>query len=621
MTVDLSKLIHLGKRISLDSKNAIGDGGEANVIRYNNLAFKIYHDPTIVRARKLTDFLALKLSLSNDILLPIDPVMDTQGKIVGFTMNIAENCKDMTLLMKPSYRKQNQIDVNDVIKYFISSKTNLDSLNNNGIYVGDLNDLNQLFDSNFTSKYIDMDSVQFGNHPCLVGTDEYLDPVLYGIDLTKKPMFTQQTDWYSFAVLLFRSLIFSHPYAGVHKTYKSLFTRAQKKIWVFDNDVIKPKSIQHPETLSDDLLHIFDRIFCKGYRLDISVQLLQNTKFIKCTTCNVLYSNTRQKCPSCQKVAPQQVDISAIIVNKQIGTEQCTEQTIFGVEGVILFCKVINNSKLFFVYFNGKETKCRYIRDNFELDVKLFDNNTKGVVYDFFEPFHLVMHFQNDLMIFDISQNKLVPVTKTITMKFRNDPVFVCSDDALYRLTSNAILKGTIRQNNLLEQEAVQVVENQTWFKVGQNGLGLGFYKIFEKYQFFVFSNKGRYEINLKDLDGQMIDIDIKFSTNTLVLFRKNLHKGRTYSHLQIIDNTGNIVEERSEESINSDLLKIIYGKAFAGSVIIHPTDAGIATEKHGTVSLKTSTSNYVSNESKLFLYKQGILAVSDNKISYLTLN
>ena len=173
----------------------------------------------------------------------------------------------------------------------------------------------------------------------------------------------------------------------------------------------------------------------------------------------------------------------------------------------------------------------------------------------------------------------------------------------------------------MLEQEVMQAVENQTWFKVGQNGFGLGFYKIFEKYQYFVLSDKGRYELELEDLEGQTIDIDVKISTNTLVLFRKNLHNGRTYSHLHIIDNKGTIIEKRSEESLSSDLLKNIYGKAFAGSVIIHPTDAGIAIEKHGTVSLKTSTSNYVSAESKLFLYKQGILVTTDNKVSYLTLN
>lgn len=615
------KVVYEGKLIDLDPKNAIGDGGEANVIRHNNLAFKIYHDPTITRARKLTDFLKLNLSFSNDILMPIQLVMDTKGKIIGFTMNIAEKCKDMKFLMKPTFRNQNQIDSNDIIKFFISSKLNLDEINKQGIVVGDLNDLNQLYNDNFTSKYIDMDSVQFGNHPCLVGTDEYLDPNLYGVDLTKKPMFSQQTDWYSFAVLLFRTLLFSHPYAGVHKTQKSLFGRAKQKIWLFDSNVIRPKSAQHPETLSDDLLQIFERIFCKGDRIDIPVQLLKDTKFVKCTKCNVLYSNTRQKCPACQKVAPQQVDVSAIIINKQIGTEQCTETLIFGIEGVILFCKVISNSKLFIVYFNGKETRCRYIRDSFERDVKLFEGNVKNVVYDFFEPLYMVMHFQNDLMIFDISENKLIPVTKTVTMNYRNEPVFTCSDDTLYRLTSNAILKGTIRQGNLLEQEAMQAVENQTWFKVGQNGFGLGFYKIFEKYQYFVLSDKGRYELELEELEGQTIDIDVKISTNTLVLFRKNLHNGRTYSHLHIIDNKGAIVEKRSEESLSSDLLKNIYGKAFAGSVIIHPTDAGVATEKHGAVSLKTSTSNYVSAESKLFLYKQGILVVTDNKVSYLTLN
>jgi hypothetical protein len=612
--------------IDLDSKKLLGSGGEANVFKHNNLAFKIYHDPTITRARKLKDFINLKSIFSKNIVSPIDVIMDTQGRIIGFTMNVIENCKDIRNLLKTDFRNKQQIGLNDVIKCFVSSKTTLDEINKQQIIVGDLNDLNQMYDSNFESFYIDVDSFQFGSHPCIVGTEDYIDPNLYGVDLTTSPKFTQQTDWYSFAVLLFKALLFVHPYAGVHKNFKSLFTRAQNKIWVFDSNVIKPKIAINPEILSNELLDKFNAIFCKGDRIDISLQLLQSLQgtFIKCTKCNASFSNTRQKCPVCQKVIPQQVsDISTIITNKKIGSEECVCSDIFGIEGTIIFCKVVND-KIFVVYFNGKETRCRYIFDefmnSFTIDISLWNGIERRAVFDFFEPFCLVIHYLNNLIVFDISENKLKPITKTMTVKYQEDPVFCCSKDSLYRLTSNAVLKGQISNGHFIEQEIVPAIENQTWIQVGQNDLGLGFYRIFNKYQFFVFSRKGRFEIEVNDLKGQIIDFDVKLSMNTLLLLRKNLENGRTYSHLHLIDDHGKINETRSEESLGSDLLKNIYGKAFAGSVIIHPTDAGIVIEKHGDISLKVSTENFVSSSSQLFLYKQGILVLNDNKVSYLIL-
>jgi len=624
MNQQINKVIYQGATIAIDSKKTIGSGGEAIIVKYNKLAFKIYHDPTIQRAKKLADFIKSNFQLPSNVMAPIDLLYDAHNRVVGFAMNIASGCKDVKNLLDVNFRSQQQINTSDVIQCFAQSKSILDTLHNIGLIVGDFNDLNELFDASLVPYFIDVDSFQFGKYPCVVGTEEYIDPMLYGIDLTKKPTFTKETDWYSFNVMLFRALLFVHPYAGVHRQYKSLFTRASNAIWIFDSNVIRPKVAIHPETLDDDLLHHFSNIFCKKQRLDLSVQKLQDisSTFIKCNKCGVYFSNTRQKCPQCQKVIPQPViDLSNIINKKQIGKETCSICNLFETTGAILFLKIIDNEKLIIVYYEDNVTHCKYISSTFVCECKIWDGLSKTAKFDFFEPYCLVIHVDNHLMLFNISTNALVPITSTFTTEYSGEAVFSSSRNHLYRLTSNAVLSGELSNGHFIEHEVVSALEDQTWIAVSQNDLGFGFYRTFNKYLFFVFSKKGRYELTaLPELKGQLIDFDVKMSVNTILLLRKNLNNGRTYSHWHIINDEGTILETKSEESISSDLLKNIYGKAFAGSIIIHPTDAGVAIEKHGDVSLKVSTAEFVTSSNQLYLYKQGLLVRSMNKVSYIIL-
>ena len=613
--------------VGLKASNALGDGGEANVIEHAGLAFKIYHEPSIERAQKIIDFINKGFSFPPEIMAPIDIVKNMNDDIVGFTMNIAKQCKDAMDLMKTD-RSQQNITTNEIIKFLINGKKLLSNIHPQGAVFGDLTDLNMLYGvSSMLAYFIDVDTIQFDNHPCIVGTEDYLAPELYGIDLTKKPMFTKETDYYSFAVIMFRALLFAHPYAGFNKKFKTLFRRAENALWLYDSSVILPKVALHPETISDGLLEYFERVFCKKERIEIPTQDLEQLAgtFIECGKCGTYFTNTRKKCPQCQKIAPQSVDLSSIITNKTIGLEICSVKTLFGVEGTLLFTKVIHQS-IAVIYYDGESTYFQYIRDGQLTDgkVKLWDGLESSVIYDFFSAY-LVVYFTGQIIIFDMFDMKHAkpPVLyKTVTNNFQGQPVFTCSNDKLYRLTNTAVMAGKLHSSNgLLDQEVMPAIDGQTWITAGPNDLCFGYHKIFHKYQFFTLSKKGRYEIEMNDLPGQIIDMDVKISINSILLLRRNLDNGRTYSHLHIISDEGKILETRSEESLSSELLQNIYGKAFAGSNIIHPTDAGIATEKHGAISLKSSTANYVSNDNKLMLYKKGLLVISTNKISYLTLN
>jgi DNA-binding helix-hairpin-helix protein with protein kinase domain len=110
----MKTVVYKKQRIQLDEKNSLGSGGEAIVILHDKLAFKVYHNPSIDRAKKLEDFISLKLNLPENIAAPIDLVYDVKYNIVGFTMPVAKKAKEMINLSNKKFRAQEQISTNEM---------------------------------------------------------------------------------------------------------------------------------------------------------------------------------------------------------------------------------------------------------------------------------------------------------------------------------------------------------------------------------------------------------------------------------------------------------------------------------------------------------------------------
>lgn len=617
-------LIFNKQRIQLDDKDSLGTGGEATVILHKNLALKIYHNPTPQRAKKLKDFIDLKLTLPDNVACPLDLVYDEKSNIVGFSMHVAKNCKEAVFLSNKKHRNQQQITPNEIITYFIHVLQTLKVLHPNKIFVGDLNDMNLLFNNLFLSVFIDVDSFQFGTYPCAVGTEQFLDPKLYGVDLSLKQYFSQETDWYSYAVMLFKCLLLTHPFGGTHNTLQTIVERAKNKISVFDSSVIYPKIAIKPETLSVELLDYFNKIFKLDQRIEMPMSLLDSHKnsFIKCNDCNNYYFKGRGKCPICFiPIVQPTVSIQQIVITQDIHDDSCICDIFFQTEGTILFSKVLDDNRIIIVEFNGTQTNLHIIKDN-ETKIehfKLWSGHTKDVQYDFFKNY-FVLAVNDELQIFEVIHN-LQPVLKTTTSKYDGSLIFGCSSTKLYRLTDQTLLSSEVFGKNLADTVITQTLQNQTWFKVGKSGLGFCFFRVFNQYHYFVFSPKGRYEFALPKIEGKIIEVDAEISNTTVLFLVKSLHPdGRTYSHYFLIDDMGKVSDTFSTTSINSETMRNISGKTLAGSSIIHPTDVGIVIEKHKQLSLKKQTEKYVDSNDTTFLYKDGILVVSEYKVSFLRL-
>ncbi len=204
-----SKQITLVKRISA--------GAEGMVFTTDNpkIVAKIYHKGVItpLRWNKLTKMVAMGIRTLG-ICWPQD-LLFYRGIPVGYTMMTGKgktlgNVFDGPDAIKENFPKWKRVDVVGVLIDLLEKYL---YLHMHDIIAGDIQLKNALLYSPSAIYLIDMDSVQVGNLPCPVGTEEFTDPRLWGRNFSEFLRVPMDED-YSVAMLVF-SILFCglHPYA------------------------------------------------------------------------------------------------------------------------------------------------------------------------------------------------------------------------------------------------------------------------------------------------------------------------------------------------------------------------------------------------------------------------
>ncbi|MEO6576479.1 MAG: hypothetical protein ABIP89_21695, partial [Polyangiaceae bacterium] len=254
-----------GDRVDLGNATLLGTGGEGTVYGWKGRAVKIFHPiaqgltakeeatQTTALAAKIEKIRAFPSPLPGCVAAPIELVRTDHGDVAGFVMNAVAGGTEALRLGQRRWR-EGRVSNAGVVEIMKDAHATLRALHARGIVVGDLNDGNIIVSAKNKAHFIDCDSMQFGIHRCVVGHERFLDPRLYGVDLMARQAFSDGTDWYAFAVMLFTSLLYVHPYGGQHPTHRTLLRRAEARHSVFRSDVTYPKAGAHFRILPDPLL-------------------------------------------------------------------------------------------------------------------------------------------------------------------------------------------------------------------------------------------------------------------------------------------------------------------------------------------------------------------------------
>ena len=621
-------------KVHLNQTDQLGAGGEGTVFKSsvngNFVAVKVYHQPDPKRARKLQAFLAKSWTLpQSKIALPLHLVYDSKGQdVVGLTMPLlGSGFEELTSLANKKYRASFLVNTKTVTDIFLNGWETVDTIHQNGLVIGDFNDLNGLFRGT-EMLFIDVDAWQFDTFPCPVGTEQFLAPELYGIDLSLKPVFKPEYDWYSYAVMLFKSLLLVHPYGGTHKDVKQLTTRATKRMTVFDRSVTYPKIALAPDLLDDDLAHVFEEIFARGGRGPFPLNVLRSysQSLTECTSCGTYYPASRKQCPVCNAK-------TIVIITKPVSVTKGVTMTDFiRTNGTIVFHKIVGTTIYVVAYESGKAVLYTK-RGTLAPSRKELFNEIPGARYEMIDEV-LIVNLPNttELLLVDVSGDIVKPIMKSETAVYAGNrrAVFRTSDSMLFRIVSGNLMYGQLQNGQLIERHLRQVMADQTWFVVKQQETGekptaCGFFQIMRQQMFWLVWEGRSYDnvpISELELGESLVDVSVRFSSQGAVIRRLTLFGGVNYIQTDMVDVNGKVVYSSPRVKQEDHPAPYLHGQAYSTGKLLSATDEGVVSEdvQNGQVKTFDATKGAVEEGDSLYTYQGGLLVVKDAAVIHIVL-
>lgn len=612
------------RRVNLGERDVLGVGGEAVVFKHKNTAVKIYHDPTPARAAKLLDLLKISAVLPAGVIAPQQVVFDLAGQIVGFTMEMVENrLLPLSNLRNKAVRANYGSNNRQVAALFLEIHAVLEKLHAAGLVIGDFNELNVFFE-NVCPVFIDVDSYQFGPYACPVATEACLDPHLYGLDLTAKPVFRPEHDWYSFAVLLFRSLLLSHPYGGNHPKVKRLTERAEQGLFVLADEVTYPIVALSPWLLSDELGAVFHGIFAGQKREVFPFSTLSEfaQSLVECPACHEWFPAHRRVCPLCQPATSfgfaLPVQVSGLqAVEWLAASGEIVAAQLFG-DTVYLLAREADKAVLYLVKGERQSSRSELFRW------------LPGATFAFMEGVLVVNPRDSDeLLLLRLGPDgQVTPLVKTATGRFEGRAVFAATERHFHRLAGGMLMQGKLKDGLLLERPLSAVLEDQTRFEAFREGAGetvVGFSRLFKDFEWFGLTKAGCVTLPVTPLepDETMLDYTFKPGGSERLLIRQTRQAGRDFLRFDLVSNAGKLLLAKRRLTGETDNFEAAAKGLFQDGVLLWSGGKGLLKERleSGKRAEVAANAELLNEATRLLSHRDGLLAVTGHRLWKLTLS
>lgn len=595
-----------GRRVDLDPGQVLGVGGEATVYRHDTLAVKIYHgvDKSLPRdqqdaARRLLELRFEKLQafppLGPEVVAPKAIVQDRRKRPIGYAMPIVHGGFEIARLAKRRHR-EGLIDNARVMRIFGRLADILEALHRAGVVVGDLNDGNVLVVGDDV-RLIDVDSMQFGRWPCPVAHERFLDPSLYGVDLSAAPRFSPANDWYAFCVLLFSTLLYVHPFGGVHPSIATFLRRAAAGASLLSAIVKRPKSAADPAVLPDALKDVFLATFERGARGPVPVGLFA----VRWSRCPCGTEHAHAVCPLC--LSSGTVSPRPVVRNHG----RCRVTDVFETTGRILVARV--------------QGKLRWLesRDGwlYRDGHRALDAQDPGPTARYGVEYDTTWIGLGDRLV-HAGPNGL---GRAPCGTFEGESAFAASSAGVTRVDGDHLV------DHATGLRIGPIVPGTTWIAQGAE-LGFGFYRVGLVTKSFVFrpGRAGLVFVDLPSITGRVRYADAVFDANTVAVSLVTEESGRIRSRLHVLRADGQVLGTLDGRPDSNRVLAAPGGRVVMGGRVLTATEDGLVllSVAQGVVAEDTcftDTEPFVAADTRLLLAPGGaVFAVGHRTIKELAL-
>lgn len=249
--------------VSLNKRHFVAKGGEGDIYVRGDVAYKLFHDPKrAIAPSKVRELSAI----TDDRVIKPDALVQrsARGATIGYAMPFVRDTEPLCRLFPRSFKERNGLDAPIIHRLIEDLAARVRSVHAAGALIVDLNEMNFLVQLRSEAVFaIDADSYQTPSHPATAIMPSIQDPHTLG----GGEVFSERSDWFSFAVLSFQLLIGVHPFKGKHPDVKGLMARMQQAISVFDAKVKLPRVAYPLDIIPDDWKGWYRAVFDEQKRL------------------------------------------------------------------------------------------------------------------------------------------------------------------------------------------------------------------------------------------------------------------------------------------------------------------------------------------------------------------
>lgn len=248
-------------KVTIDDSCYLSSGGQAQIFLKDNIVYKIYHDAKdMIPLKKIKELEKIK---ANNVLRPEKVIYE--GSIpVGYTMTYISNTNALCKLFTKAFKQRNNISNEDIVNLISIGQDTMDKVHKANCLIVDFNEMNGLISKKFDNWYfIDVDSYAvLPDYPATAIMDSIRDRLI------KNNKWTEESDWYSFAIIAFQMLIGCHPYRGSHPNYgpNEWQLRMDKGASVFDKGANIPAVCNPLTVIPASHLKWFQKVFGENKR-------------------------------------------------------------------------------------------------------------------------------------------------------------------------------------------------------------------------------------------------------------------------------------------------------------------------------------------------------------------